>query len=95
MGTIPLWEKKRHRKCLIRSRLAGYVQLLDFVGVAAEGGGIDGDLEEFTAGIQKADEVFFVGFRSPVGGLEGTGGVGFEKGAEDFRGLLFRDNAGR
>ena len=78
----------------INRRLAGYIELLDFVGLASRGGGVDGYLEEFSAGVQLAYQVLFIGFRCPVGYLEGTGRIGAEEGAEDFPGLLLGAAAG-
>ena len=78
----------------IYSGLPRNIELLDFVCLAVGGGGIDGYLEEFSAGIKLADQVFFVGFRRPVGYLEGTGRIGAEEGAEDFPGLFFGTAAG-
>ena len=50
------WER------LVGTALADDGQLLDFIGAAGRGGGgVDGYLEEFAAGIENAQEVFLVG----------------------------------
>lgn len=74
---------------------AGNAKLLDLVGISAGGCGVDGDLEVFTAGVKDANKIFLVGFRSPVGYLEGAGGVGAEEIAEDLAGLGLGAVAGR
>ena len=75
--------------------MAGNVQLLNLVGVSGTGGGVDGNLEKFAAGIEHADEIFFVGLGRFVGDLEGTRGVGVEEGTENLLGLLAGAVAGR
>ena len=47
---------------LVGVALAGDGELLDFVGFAGGGGGVDGDLEEFSACVEDTDEVFLIGF---------------------------------
>ena len=44
--------KTTHKKTASISGLAGDVQLLNLVGVTGTGGGVDGNLEEFAAGVQ-------------------------------------------
>ena len=78
---------------LIR-RLARNVQLLDFVGLSCKGGGVDGYLEKFSSGVQKADHVFLVALRSLVRHLERTRRIGLEETAENFAGLFFGTVAG-
>ena len=78
---------RRTRGAREGSVAAGNAQLLDFVGVTAGRGGVDGDLEVFTAGVKDADEILLIGFRSPVGYLKGTGCVGSEEIAENLAGL--------
>ena len=70
------------------SRLAGNVELLDFVGFPGRGSGVNGDLEKLPARIQKADHVLFIGLRGLVRYGEGARGVGFEKRTENFAGLF-------
>ena len=92
-------EKKRtgatgNEDLLIRG-LARNIQLLDFIRVTGRRCGIDGDLEQFPAGIEQADHVFFIGFRRLVGDRERTRGIGFEKIAKDFAGLFLGTASGR
>lgn len=61
---------------LVHVTLAGDGELLDFVGAAGGGGGVDCDLEKLSAGVQHTNEILFVGFRGLMGNLEGTRGVG-------------------
>ena len=61
---------------LIDVTLAGDGELLDFVGAAGGGGGVDCDLEEFSACVQHSNQILLISLGCFVGYFEGTGGVG-------------------
>ena len=70
---------------LISGALAGNCQLLDFVGAAGRGrGGVDGYLEEFSAGVKDTNEILFIGFGCLVGYFKGAWGVCCEEAAENL-----------
>ena len=75
--------------------MAGDVELLDFVGVATRGGGIDGYLKEFAACVKDADEVLFIGLGGLVDHLERAGRIGRKELAQGFPGLFLGTVAGR